>query len=406
MSIQDQGLPEDRMFSRQLLLIPLLCAVGAMIPTAVTHADDSGHIKILKEVLYERGISAIPNAMSRAPNGDLVIAGFIGGKGWATRIAANGQVLWRYIRSEKEQNRSVKSSFAGAVLLKDESAVLCGKIYVGNRAFAQVTRISKEGAVLSDESLDSPEDKSVIFSDLRHCVAYRDGAAAIGIALGPDPGQTAHAPSHRLVFLDANAHRYAEHSLSVPGTLLEMSGDGQSVTLQFVGSFRAANADIHITSRVMRLDSSGAILGDRTIEGGGYLVHGQLDSALGLLLEPAAGLQFHRLGQNYGDLSVVTGPKEHLIPTRTWFLDNGSLVSFGHTDVGGSSSASVTWLSPNLRDKQIVMFKPLFTAFKVDAAVSSGRDGEFMAARGINPRGIPGSQDDPTGLLLTTISIN
>jgi hypothetical protein len=52
------------------------------------------------------------------------------------------------------------------------------------------------------------------------------------------------------------------------------------------------------------------------------------------------------------------------------------------------------------------MFKPLFTAFKVDAAVSSGRAGEFIVARGINPRGIPGSQDDPTGLLLTTISIN
>jgi hypothetical protein len=378
-----------------------------MISTTATSADDSGHIRIVREVLYERGISAIPNAMTRAPNGDLVIAGFIGNKAWATRIGANGQVLWRYIRSEKEQNRSAKSSFAGAVLLKDESALLCGKIYVGNRAFAQVTRISKEGAELSDESLDSPADTSVIFSDLRHCVAYRDGAAAIGIALGPDPSQTAHAPSHRIVFLDANAHRYSQHFLSVPGTLLEMSGDGQSVTLQFVGSFRAANSDIHITSRVMRLDSSGAILGDRTIEGGGHLVHGQVDSALGLLLEPPAGLQLHRLGQNYADLSVVNGPKEHLIPTWTSILDNGAVVSFGQTQVGGnSSSASVTWLSPNLREKQIVMFKPLFTAFKVDAAVSSGRAGEFIAARGINPRGIPGSQDDPTGFLLTTIGIN
>ena len=395
------------MFSRQLLLTLILCAVGAIISTTATSANDSGHIKVLGEALYERGISAIPNAMSQAPNGDLVVAGFIGNKAWATRIGAHGQVLWRYVRSEKEQNRSVKSSFAGAVLLKDESALLCGKIYVGNRAFAQVTRISKEGAVLSDESLDSPEDKSVILSDLRHCVAYRDGAAAIGIALGPDPSQTAHAPSHRIVFLDAKAHRYAEHFLSVPGTLLEMSGDGQSMTLQFVGSFRAANADIHITSRVMRLDSSGAILGDRTIEGGGYLVHGQMDSALGLLLEPPTGLQLHKLGQNYEDLSVVTGPKEHLIPTWTALLDNGSLVSFGQTQVGGNSfSASVTWLSPNLRDKQIVIFKPLFTSFKVDAAVFSGRAGEFIAARSINPRGIPGSQDDPTGLLLTTISIN
>ena len=394
------------MFSRQLLLIPLLCAVGAMISTAVTHADDSGHIKILKEVLYERGISAIPNAMSRAPNGDLVIAGFISGKGWATRIGVNGQVLWRYIRSQNEPPRSVKSRIAGAVLLKDESVLLCGTIDVGKRPFAQVTRLSKQGTLLSEESLDSPEDKSVILSDLRHCVAYRDGAAAIGIALGPDPSQTANAPSLRIVFLDANAHRYAEHFISVPGILTEMTSDGQSVTLSFIGGYRTANGDAHTTTRVMRLDSSGAVLADSTIEGGGFLVHRQADSALGLVLEPPAGLQLHRLGQNYEDLSVVTGPKEHLIPTRTWFLDNGSLVSFGQTDVGGSSSASVTWLSPNLRDKQIVMFKPLFTAFKVDAAVSSGRAGEFIAARSINPRGIPGSQDDPTGLLLTTISIN
>ena len=393
------------MFSRQLLLILVPCAVGVMISAAAT-ADDSGHIKILREALYERGISAIPTAMQRTPNGDLVIAGFIGGKGWATRIGVNGQVLWRYIRSQNEPPRSVKSSIAGAVLLKDESVLLCGTIDVGKRPFAQVTRLSKQGTLLSEESLDSPEDKSVILSDLRHCVAYRDGAAAIGIALGPDPSQTANAPSLRIVFLDANAHRYAEHFLSVPGTLTEMTSDGQSVTLSFIGAYRTANGDAHTTTRVMRLDSSGAVLADSTIEGGGFLVHRQADSALGLVLEPPAGLQLHRLGQNYEDLSVVTGPKEHLIPTRTWFLDNGSLVSFGQTDVGGSSSASVTWLSPNLRDKQIVMFKPLFTAFKVDAAVSSGRAGEFIAARGINPRGIPGSQDDPTGLLLTTISIN
>jgi hypothetical protein len=378
-----------------------------MISTTAASADGLGHIRILREVLYERGVPVDPAAMTRAPSGDVIVAGSIGNKAWATRIGANGQVLWRYIRPENEPLRSVRSSIAGVVLLKDESALLCGKIYVGKRALAQVTRISKEGVVLRDESLDSPEDKSVVLSDLRHCVAYRDGAAAIGIALGADPNQTAHAPSHRIVFLDANAHRYAEHFLSVPGTLVEMSGDGVSVTLQFVGSFRAANSDIHITSRVMRLNSSDATLADRTMEGGGYLVHGQVDSALGLLLEPPPGLQLHTLGQNYEDLAVVNGPKEHLIPTWTTLLVNGSLVSFGQTQVGENSfSASVTWLSQNLQDKQIVMFKPLFTSFKVDAAVSSGRAGEFIAARGITPRGVPGSQDDPTGLLLTTISVN
>src|ERR1700683_2699155 len=174
MSIQDQELPEDRMVSRPLSRILVLCAVGAIISTTPTSADDSSHIKVLREVLYERGISAIPNAMKRAANGDLVIAGFIGGKGWAPRIGVNGEVLWRYIRSQNEPPRSVKSSIAGAVLLKDESVLLCGTIEVGKRPFAQVTRLSKEGTLLSEESLDSPEDKSVILSDLRHCVAYRD----------------------------------------------------------------------------------------------------------------------------------------------------------------------------------------------------------------------------------------
>jgi hypothetical protein len=52
------------------------------------------------------------------------------------------------------------------------------------------------------------------------------------------------------------------------------------------------------------------------------------------------------------------------------------------------------------------MFEPRFTSGKVNAIIPSGRPGEFIVARSVYRRGVPASESDPTGLMVSTIQIH
>jgi hypothetical protein len=107
------------------------------------------------------------------------------------------------------------------------------------------------------------------------------------------------------------------------------------------------------------------------------------------------------------DVSVVNGPPQAFyLSTRSYRLKDGSILLFGQTEVSTYSySDSVTWIDPTLHDREVFMFAPLFANDKVRAVTASGRFGEFVIAREVHPRGIPGSEKDPTRLMLTVVTV-
>jgi hypothetical protein len=389
------------MFSRQAFVIAFF------LPSAhMGRAQETAHIRIAKETLFEIGESVTPRAIAQAHNGDLIVAGSLGGPAWATRIRPEGMIIWRNVlRSDAAVQSATRSSYVGAVQLPDDSTLLCGSISINHEGFSLVTHVSKTGDAL-DQQQFKPSDKAFDFSDIRHCIPYRRGAVAIGIVRGVGPERSK--ASYRIVIFDSQAHRIAEHVVSIPGILRDEVPDGQDLVFLVEGAGHDSNGNQIVTTGLVRFDYSGAAVMDRTLAGGGYFVHAKdSQSNISVLVEPTSGLELHTVGAKFEDLAVVSGPLDELIPSWVGGLPDGSIVSFGQSRVGiNSYTGSITWRGPTLSAKQVVMFEPLFANFSVDAVIFAGRPGEFIAARGVHPRGTPGSEKNPTGLMLSVLQVH
>jgi hypothetical protein len=393
------------MFSRKAFVITFFL----FAPQVVGTQETASQIRVLKETLFESGIPVVPHSIARTRSGDFVVAGSIGeDRAWATRIGSQGQVIWRHalLKEPVSEQPRTESQYAGAVQLPDDSTLLCGSIYINRVGLSLVTHISSRGDVLDQQQL-RPAETTFNFSDIRYCVPFRDGAAAVGIARGPKPVEP-HTSSFHIVFFDSQAHRVAERIMNVNGLLTVVVSDGDDLVLLFIDAERDADGKGRATTHLMRVDYSGAVARERTLIGGGSFAHNQVPSLnILLLLQPASGLELHTVGKAFEDLAVVKGPVDDMILGWIGHLADESVVSFGQTEVGSNSySASATWVSPTLRDKQVFMFEPRFTDDKINAVIFSGRAGEFVTARGVYPRGTPGSGKDPTGLMLSALQIH
>jgi hypothetical protein len=389
------------------LLVPLSWLTGC----SGANQDRVSHISISSETLFEKGSGVDPNGIALTQDGGLVVAGNLGGHGWATRIGPTGAVAWRYpFAHPAASDIPGNSSYAGVVQLPDDSTLLCGKSEVRNRTTGLLTHISATGTLLTQDTLDSqPDDNSFGMNDIRYCEPYGSGAVAVGIGWPAGTDQTSGLPPLRLVFVDSQGRRTAEHFLGTKGILNDVFSDGQDVILVFIGGTRDAKGKDVVATHLLRVDASGSVMAERAVIGGGFYLRPTTpqNKAMSLFLEPYGKSRLKTVGAAFEDVSEINGPAANFFPTHSFVSGDGSIVICGNSQYRNenSSSASITWVSPTLRERQVFMFGPTFTAFKVGAAIPSGRAGEFIAARGIYPRGVPGSEKDPTGLMITVFKI-
>lgn len=150
--------------------------------TAVCSARSATHIEVAREVMIESGTSITPYSITRTPDGGYVITGAVAmNHAWATRLTSALKVIWR----AEEAERSVggardTSSYGGAVVLSDNSTLLCGMTQVGPAGVAGVgliTRIAPDGQVIRRQELPLPGKYTLV--GLTKCVKTKDGVAVL-----------------------------------------------------------------------------------------------------------------------------------------------------------------------------------------------------------------------------------
>jgi hypothetical protein len=273
-----------------------------------------------------------------------------------------------------------------------------------------LTVIAKTGAVTAQTLFDPIGGTCFRGNSIWKCISYGAGAITFGTASRPVAGQMLGTPYVRMLTLDAQARRVADHSSPAsPGFdgLNDVTSNDKELVLLCGGDMHESDSSVVPTTRLLRLDDSGLNKGERIFRGAGYYLS-DADNMLSIaLVFPNGNTQVRTLDAALKDVSVMNGPPETFyLSTRSYRLKDGAIVLFGQTEVSPNSySDSVTWINPTLRDREVFMFAPRFANDMVRAVTASERPNEFVTARGVHPRGIPGSEADPTGLMLTVLKV-
>jgi len=100
----------------------------------------------------------------------------------ATRINAQGEIVWRYDEPHDDSlgDPHWQSLFGGAVMLADDSVILCGMKHTSDGVLGLIVRIGAHGEVLSKEMLAPTGGAPMHQSRFDKCVPWEGGAALLG----------------------------------------------------------------------------------------------------------------------------------------------------------------------------------------------------------------------------------
>jgi hypothetical protein len=165
-----------------------LLAGLAINAVSISRCNAADHIEIVREVLLERGLPAMPKQLVPTNDGDIIVAGGFSNKiPWATRVDADGKVRWRYLMEmEQWQPGDGDASYESAATLPDDSTVLSGFTTVpvpGRSTRATVgllSHLDQTGKVISHRQLFPQGDHSFGGIYLRRSVPWGDGVVVIG----------------------------------------------------------------------------------------------------------------------------------------------------------------------------------------------------------------------------------
>jgi hypothetical protein len=148
------------------------------------------HVVIAREVFLKQEQGCVRSlSITSTKDGGLILTGLstpVGqsrGEACATRINAQGEIQWRYDEPHDDsfgEPYRTQSHFGGAVVLSDNSVVICGGKDTSEGELGLIVRISVHGEVLSKETLTPKGGASLHLSRFDRCVPWQDGAALLG----------------------------------------------------------------------------------------------------------------------------------------------------------------------------------------------------------------------------------
>lgn len=343
-------------------------------------------ITVVRETQLVLGNAARAHAIVRTPDGGFVVTGSIlidtsENKLWATRITSSGEVVWNYgMPTEADKDfRGTKGTFVGALMLSDNSALLCGSRTADERGGPTVgylVHVDATGKVLDQSSFYPNGDTRFGLSNIHRCFPWGDGFALVGATT--DGRQSA-------------------------GWLIKLDGRGLKEWEKVgpdVGSFDAVETADHdlvtldrgprdFTTTVHRLNFRGELIATRDIEGLGnalmrsigatvnaYCVTSAFPSGKQTMWTLDRDLHDANPGRQIG--KVVIGS----IEGRGFVYPDQSLAVFGQGDGGGGSGiAAIIYMSPNSKPQAEFKFRGGEGSIWVNDAVTLQSDTEFATIR-------------------------
>jgi hypothetical protein len=345
-------------------------------------AQSATHIDIARDVMIEAGVSITPHSITRTGHGGYVITGAIAeNHAWATRLNSALGVMWRV----EEPQRSVgaardTSTYDDAVVLPDDSVLLCGVTQVGPRGITGVgllTHMGAAGQVIQRRELPLPDDYTLTANT--KCVGTRDGALMIGIGV---VGKGANEPlEYRtwIVALDqegvfrwqklvpvAPPSQIIWQAIELPNRNIAIYGDGYCLEFDAQGvpmSQRQLQRSLGrpILSWKVPALAEAAVPGDA---GGPETVDDRINARPGLQI---------------GDKSL----QAHFQARFAYALPDGGLALFGNKEKDNVYSAAIVYVSPDLKTTEVHLMgeRDDAASWLVADVTPTGVAGEFATVR-------------------------
>ena len=163
----------------------LLVLLGVLLSGATYAASLGLHIE--KEVILSPGHPVMPYLITRASNGDLIVAGSSGLGDfwpWVTRVNSSGTVMWDYLNGPPNgwMDYSAKGQrFYGAIELENRNILLCGLKLVGTHHTAVIVLLRGDGSFIAERPL--PLERPGTPAGIA-CNRWGDGVAILGTVPG------------------------------------------------------------------------------------------------------------------------------------------------------------------------------------------------------------------------------
>jgi hypothetical protein len=128
----------------------------------------------------------------RADDGDYIVSGAVNlsnTEAWATRLDSNGHSRWQFVDGPADAWKNGGSNlnrFYGAIVLPDNSTLLCGTSHLANhQSVALLVYIGTDGKLIKDVHL---VPKGFEQASLVSCFKWGAGFGLLGVALNPTSG--------------------------------------------------------------------------------------------------------------------------------------------------------------------------------------------------------------------------
>jgi hypothetical protein len=381
-------------------IVRLVCwTVLSMIPMSA-RAESKGLIVIEREMVLAKGTGGDPQVIIRNRDDGFLVAGAASGLAYAARVDAAGTVKWEY-RDTEDVGPSIKepsSSFQGAIVLPDDSVLLCGNKRIEKSQVGLFVRIDPSGKRVDRQYLRPHKDLKYFFTNIKKCLPWGDGFAVLGDS---DAGLQGGGYTGWLVKLDKNGKSEWEKTGRDFAARNVIETSNHDLVLAML------SGDSTGSSKLVRIGSSGDVLAQRVIPDSPFLffvasVVPRDTIMLANLNSPMTTLYTLNLAFN----DVVPPKKiETILFDRAYELPNHSLAMFGKVEVtvlgigDNSFTAAVARVDPSGKLGSAHLFKPNYESLRVIDAVPGPIAGEFVAVRG-SPR----SDSPRQGILVSWVS--
>jgi hypothetical protein len=334
------------------------------------YADST--LVIEREVLISPGRVARDGVLVATPDGGFVVAGNRNGA-WAVRLNASGETIWEFADGQDDLKKSVTgdSSFKGAVVLADDSVLLCGAKQLRDSGIGLLVHVAANGHVLNQKYLKPRNDPKYFYSRIDQCLSWGDGVVLLGHGSASENGSVGW-----IVNLDAHGNQ-----------LWEKTGDYAASDAMETGNhdlILALRNSLPVQSaKLVRVGRAGEILASRIITNSNhfFLVH---------TLAPGDAIRFGSIDWptttlrtlSRADFTDLAPPTQFtdFYTRRAFVVGDQSVVLLGQTRIGKSDTAAVARMSANGKLGQPIVFEPPFhSVAATDGVLLSAR--EFVIVR-------------------------
>ena len=353
----------------------------------------------------DRGAAMQPNVLVRSDDGGFVVAGSITAtkQGWATKVAANGKVLWNYYRDLQQEDQAafaghfVRPEYHGAVPMPDGSVYLCGDLPHPIGTSPLLTHLDAQGKLIAEQLVNPKNLTTQSRVHIHHfdsCLRWGNDFVIVGNELYIDGAEEKSTFYHLdlsywILLLDASGNVKWEQK--IPSKIKHYSFISEGVNVVQTGANLIISATDNTVTELISINSQGELQAQKKLDGYFQLVRptspdGLLQVYGSFVSNTKAPRVKLSLTEKLDEIERVQGDRPTDFATRRAYrMPDQSLVFFGSSihSFGAQLRSGMVYADRLLQEDRLMAFDK--AGFQdggtIDAAAPGNQPGEFVTAR-------------------------